>query len=79
MCSIRSIVLCTAVSKVWKQFVLNSVKSVRGHSRFWGEYVADKLCSILLFVPGCKLYYDVIVVCVLCVLSRNIRLRRSVA
>ena len=41
--------------------------------------VADKLCSILLFVPGCKLYYDVIVICVLCVLSRSIRLRRSVA
>jgi len=41
--------------------------------------VADKLRSILLFVPGCKLYYDVIVVCVLCVLSRNIRWRRSEA
>ena len=35
-------------------------------------FVVDKLCCIVLFVTGCKLYCDVIAVCVFFILSRNI-------
>ena len=67
-----------ACQKCGRNLSLILWKNVCGHSHILGNMLQTNwLCSILL--SGCKLYYDVLVVCAFFILIWNIALRRLVA